>query len=391
MEISKVSCLPIYDRLFGPDAKSKDFTLLNSSEVDCKADVSQLPVDFAIESAPRTGLDVAKAIGAMALKMILFPWALYELTKYTVQRLIMAALYPGQSRIITFFLGLAIPAASSRGIDLERANVAKVLQNGGYVRHVVLEKNGVRYSGLMMGHHNTIHNGNWVIQATGNLEFIEHSAVGMAATYQGYGYNTLMINGPAMGRSQGHATPDSIADAQVVGIEFLETAVRARKLVLAGRSLGGAAIGQAILKHHFKKDVDYLVVRQMTFDRVSNICAEHVGILGRLARRLVEWTGLEMDSVAASRRLQELGIREVIVQASTRPLKAGTVPAEADFTGDGPIPASGSLGYHLVKEGVTDQKVFYCLPNADHMTHAAVEAAAADIRNLGNGRPKVVC
>jgi hypothetical protein len=146
-------------------------------------------------------------------------------------------------------------------------------------------------------------------------------------------------------------------------------------------------MGQAILQHDFKKDVDYLVVRQMTFDTSSNICGKVIGrIFPSLERRvaaLVKWAGVEMDSVAASRKLQQLGITEVVVQASSREVKPGTIPAVTDFKTDGPIIAEASLGYRLVKEGITDHKVFHCLPHADHMTDASISAAEKEIRALG--------
>jgi hypothetical protein len=171
-----------------------------------------------------------------------------------------------------------------------------------------------------------------------------------------------------------------MGEAQEIGISFLETALKGKKIVMAGLSLGGAAVGQAILKHHFKTNVKYLAVQQMTFDSASNISAEVLGRLKWAVKNVVIWSGCEMDTIAASRKLQELEIPEVIVQASR--FQVVGLPALEDFAGDGIITQKGSLGYRLVEEQVVEGKVFYCLPGADHMTLNSLTAAREEILAL---------
>ncbi|HEV3270374.1 MAG TPA: hypothetical protein VGZ69_07005 [Candidatus Rhabdochlamydia sp.] len=149
-----------------------------------------------------------------------------------------------------------------------------------------------------------------------------------------------MINGPCVGNSQGQATPKSMGDAQQVGISFLEKFVEAKNIVIAGRSLGGAAIGQAILQHEFKKDVNYLVVSQMSFDKASNICGKTISTLsprlGWFVEKLIQLVGCEMDAVAAAKKLQKLEIVQVVVQASNQEIPSGKLPRLEDFQADGP-------------------------------------------------------
>jgi hypothetical protein len=310
--------------------------------------------------------------------------AIDTLFSYIIQRRIMTELYPAQSRLKK---SDPFPQFKTEALNQARQQVTAHLAKQGYVvREVVLEKHGVRYSGLLIGHQETIDNGNWVLQATGNGEPIEHSAALFAHIYHQYRFNTLLINGPSVGKSQGKATPTTIGDAQEVGLCFLETALKAQKLVIAGRSLGGAAIGQAILQHTFKQDVKYLVIRQMTFDRVSNICSK---IVGQLFPRLegvvasvIEWVGCEMDSVAASKKLQELGIQEVIIQASRQEIAPGQLPTAQDFQTDGVILAEASLGYALVKANITKNKVFHCLKNTGHMDDSTILAAGPQLEQF---------
>jgi len=321
--------------------------------------------------------------GNVALKILFYSTTV----RYTLQRVVMMPLYPAQSRIIREFVARYYrnPFLKVQKLNNDRRQIVRS-SRGFICRDVVLEKDGVRYSGMLMGYRDTIRNGNWALQATGNAEPIENTIQKAAQIYHRYQYNTLMINGPSVGKSQGTATPSTMGDAQDVGISFLETALKAKKIVIAGRSLGGAAIGQAILKHHFKEDVKYLVVRQMTFDCTSNICAK---VMGQISPRL-EWgvakiiqsSGCEMDSVAASEKLQQLDIQEVIVQASHRVVPEKELPQLEDFKTDGPIIDTASLGYALIQKGITDKKVFRCLPDACHMTDDAISAPRKEIRSL---------
>lgn|GEM_PF-1311049 len=315
--------------------------------------------------------------------------------RYILQRIVMIPLYPLQSRIFRRFL----PGCDERQLNKVRKGIAEHNFGEWICRDVVLEKNGVRYSGFLVGHKKTINNGNWALQATGNSSPIEYWILNhyphqiylpeeyIATMYRSFSYNVLMINGPAIGKNQGQATPKSMGDAQQVGISFLETALKAKNIVIAGRSLGGAAIGQAILQHEFKKDVNYLAVSQMSFDSASNICGKTAGQISSclewIVEKLVQLVGCEMDSVAAAKKLQKLGIVQVVVQASHRAIPRGELPKPEDFQTDGPIQSKSSLGHALIEQKITDKKVFICLPNAEHNTDQAIRAAGNEIKKLG--------
>ncbi len=314
-------------------------------------------------------------------KSMLILWAAHSVIRYTSQRVIMLFLYPAQSRLIKKIF----PIFGRHSLDVCRQKITKDLREKGYiVRHVTLKKNGIVYSGILVCHESTLENGQWVLQATGNGEPVEHSIVDFAKTYHGFKLNTLVVNGPSVGRSQGQATPKTMGDAQRMGLLFLETALKAKYIVIAGRSLGGAAIGEAILQHSFKKEIRYLVVRQMTFDRVSNVSAKLIGSifskrLEGVIKKIIQWSGCEMDSIRVSKRLSSLGIKEVIVQASNKKIQRGKVPTTEDFYTDGPIHERASLARALIEEGVLENKAFICLARAPHMTPLAISACETEI------------
>ncbi len=357
MGVETVKHLPVYDG-FRPQSGVEMPELALSR----KEPISQMGVYFSIRD--KTWKETAKQIALLVLQIVIFPWGIYELARHVVQRLIMYHLYPAQSRIFKFFA----PFLNANFLDKSRACQALHLAGQGFiVRHVVLEKNGVRYSGLLMGHQKTLMNGKWVLQATGNAEPYERSASSYAEAYEGIGYNTLMINGPNVGRSEGHATSESMGEVQELGMWFLEHVIEAKTLVTVGRSLGGAAMGQMILRHNFKPDVRYLAVSLVTFDRASNIAAKFIGrrffpILERGVQKLVQWAGCEMDNVAASRRLQKLSIPEIIVQAGTP--QTQTSPNE--FTTDRVIPAKACLGGAVVRELGLANKRIIAIPALGH-------------------------
>ncbi|MFA6119129.1 MAG: hypothetical protein WCT85_03950 [Parachlamydiales bacterium] len=319
-------------------------------------------VDFSISTPSSVG--ALNKIRSILLKIIIFPYGIYCLLKFSIQRLIMLPLFPLQNY---FFKG----AFDRNANNIFTRNLTELKEEKFIVREVILQKNGVKYSGLLIGHENTIGNGKWVLQSTGNCEPIEHSCLDYAKIYHRRDANVLMINGPGACKSEGWADADTMGDAQEVGISFLETAIKAKEIVLAGRSLGGAAISSAILKHNFKRECRYTVLRQMTFDRISNICSEIAGCRS-LVEFLVKWTDLEIDSVEASKKLQRENIYEVIVQSAKN----------RDFTFDGVIPKKASLGYALAKENVTENKKFLAINDPNGVRHndfRSIEISAEEI------------
>ena len=178
-------------------------------------------VDFSVSGPVES---TAKKVGEVALKIILFPWGVYCATRWAVQRLIMIPLYPAQSSLVKLF----IPQINNKilniqfrtaALDVKRVKMAEHLSKKGLIiRHVCLEKNGAKLSGLIIAHPDHIQNGKWVLQACGNIQPIEQGTDLVAECYHKEKYNVLLVNNPGVGRSEGTATPDTIGDAQEMGI-----------------------------------------------------------------------------------------------------------------------------------------------------------------------------
>ncbi|HSX10132.1 MAG TPA: hypothetical protein VLF94_00225 [Chlamydiales bacterium] len=347
----------LYSQLFW-EPGTKDWELFRSKpdEIVCAK-----RIDFAAREPQES---TARKVALLALKIILLPWGLYCGTRWLLQRLIMTKVFPIQSTILKFF----IPELTTKALDAQRLKMAEELSKKGFVvRHVCFDHNGTKLSGMAVIHPDHALNGKWVLQACGNFQPIEHYTDVMVEHYHKQNFNVLFINGPGAGRSEGMATPETIGAAQELGISFLETAVKAKKIALAGYSLGGAAMGLAILKHKFKKpsEVEYGAMRIMSFDRVSTVCRHryreviNIESIKHLIKPLVEWAGCEMDSVEASKKLQKLNIPEVIIQRTDD---------ASEFDSDGVIPKEATLGLCLHQEGIVDKtKTFIRLPGVGHL------------------------
>lgn len=327
------SYLPVYDECFSPGLKPN--AILD------KLQKAKLGPDFKI-IAPKPA---APFLGWLASPILFF-------------------LYPAQSSFAKRCFAKLHPSHLDKIRKMDQLEVEN--QGTHYTREVAIEKNGVCYRGLMMGRKDCIANGKWILQAMGRDCPIERAARKCRSVYSEAGFNVLMINGPSIGRSQGVATPRTLGEAQEAGLCFLESALKAKQIAIAGHSMGGAVIGQAILQHQFKDSVKYLVVRQSAFDRVSNAVNDYVLCFKDVAKKMILANALEMDNVAVSKKLQRLGIHEIIIQTGNREIEPGTIPLLEDFASDGVIGAKSSLGYRLVKEGIIRHKTFVCIPGLNH-------------------------
>lgn len=281
---------------------------------------------------------------------------LYCPVQLLTQRLLMSQYYPAQS----IWHRWADPTFQVKNLNLEREKAILELRSQGFlVEHKLLSKNNLQFSALIISRPSSIQNGKWIIQATGNNMPIEPYVTSYAKMYNppssDHQYNLVMINGPGVGLSEGFATPKTMGIAQLAGIEYVES-LNPKKLILSGFSLGGAAMGQAILNHKFKPNIEYLVISQMTFDKASNVGTKTIQVKNRFLKSflhsVVQWTGCEMNTLAASKKLQSLKIPEILIHTGKK------IGGKMEFIHDRTIPAKATLGYKLQKENITKYKSF---------------------------------
>lgn len=238
---------------------------------------------------------------------------------------------------------IAYPAtlrSYSDRFDGRRELAFKNLSELGFLaRRLTINKSGIDYDAFAI---QAKKDHPWVIIADGNTGIGEESIEALTNAFNQMEFNILYVNGPAVGRSSGFPTSYSIAAGQEAGLQFLEEVVQTKKILLYGYSMGGGAQAEAILSHAFKKDVEYMVWSDRTFDLLSNAAS---AIVTRLAKPLFFILGIELNGIAAAKRLEKFKIKHIVAQNffSRENLQQGT---------DHIIPNSVSLAYGISKAGL---------------------------------------
>ena len=232
-----------------------------------------------------------------------------------------------------------------------------------------MNKSGFSYGAFAYEHEDLKGNGQWAVVAGGNNEVGEFTSDVAARKFKVLGFNVLYVNGPGIGRSSGFPTSYSIGAGQETGLQLLENGIKAKKILHYGMSLGGGAQEEAILSHEFKtEEIDYLVWTDRSFDKLSNI-ASSLGTT--LAKPIFFLLGIELNGIAAARKLEQLGITHIVTQNSEIIDPDGVLPLDKEFTDMGSdfvIPNAVSLYVGLKQAGFQDPDLLKCYggPQVSH-------------------------
>lgn len=269
-------------------------------------------------------------------------------------------------KIAAAALGFAVyPAALSSLFAQTRDSIEQhgqeeitLLQQQFLVKKIALYKSGTRYEAFLMAHPSTMANGNWIINALGNVASMEYFLSKLAHENYTHGCNTLAVNGPSVSGSGGWPTRFQMGAGLEAGLSFLEKEVKAKHIIMRGFSMGSGMMGEAILQHDFSKGpnkIRYLCISEMGFGSLLNIVK---ALIGSIVQPIFTLLGVELDGLAAARKLSVLGIRQIVVQHHS-----------ADGMGtDGIIPDQASLAYALRQDLTMTHKLFLeseCLQHND--------------------------
>lgn len=318
---------------------------------DVGIDLNSYEVDFSLTSP---AIDLSRNEQARG-----FVQRVKELTLYCGTRFAMTALYPIQSTL----LSLMIKEYSAIWLDqFRKSSLERLVNKGHLVARVILEKNGIKHDALVVTTAAGLQSRKWILQVVGRTASIETSILDIARYYfKDANYSLFMINGPSVGRSKGQATLDSLADAQELGLCYLENRVKATHIAIVGHSFGGSLLSRVVCNHVFKPHIQYVVVRQMSFARLVDIAKIFTGSIwcGLILERL----GMDIDAAESSNFLEEQGIHEYILQAT----KCSKQPIDqSDFITDQVIPAEATLGVALVQKKAWNHKTFIGLGPVGH-------------------------
>jgi hypothetical protein len=135
---------------------------------------------------------------------------------------------------------------------------------------------------------------------------------------------------------------------------LLEKEVKATHIILKGLSLGGGMMSEAVLQHDFTEGLQdgrkYLAVSDRSFSSLS----EAAGALTiRAVKPIFYLTGTELDGLGAARKLDELAIKQIVIQNEGSPNETDKV-----------IPNSAGMAAPLKND--SKHKIFILSPEIAH-------------------------
>ncbi|MEX1012122.1 MAG: hypothetical protein WD595_06580 [Waddliaceae bacterium] len=249
------------------------------------------------------------------------------------------ALAPAARKVISTALGYfsypaswtSFPGSSGKHLKNIGEFYLSSLRDEGYtIKKVSLLKSGTRYDAVLIGHKTTIQNGKWTIHALGGRDAIETSFIPISKRDYQNGCNTMLINGPSVCGSGGCPTRYQMGAGFEAGLQFLETCFKATHIAMHGFSLGGGMMSEAILQHQFAEDIQYLFIADRTFKTLSDFASVTIG---KFAKPIFLAAGMELDCIAASKKLEGLKITQIVLQHKSEDAKGtdGMIPDIASF------------------------------------------------------------
>lgn len=272
--------------------------------------------------------------------------SLYAISSRAIRRALPALSYASHlvlalavRKIVSTIIGYVVyPATlwlSKDELANDETQATQALTSQGFItQKITLYKSGVVYDATIIGHKDTLANGKWVMYALGNFMAMEQVMIDASAKSQLSGANTLLVNGPAVGRSKGFPTRYQKSAGFEAGLQFLEKEVKATHIAFKGISLGGGMMLEAVLAHEFDPNIRYLGISDRTFSSLSDIAA---AILGCLITPVFYLSGTQLDSVSGAEKLKQLNIEHIIIQHTS----------EQHQENDGVIPDRASLASKL--------------------------------------------
>lgn len=204
-----------------------------------------------------------------------------------------------------------------------------------YKRITVLV-DGLFVDAAIMGRASTLNNKKWVLASIGRTQTYEK--VMTDKTFQSFlkdiNSNVILFNYPNIGASKGTRNTKNMVAAYKGILEFLEDdkkGIGAKKIIGYGYSMGGGVQGEALKTHNFKQDIQYLFIKDRTFSNLRKIFKSYSkGILNDFGSHF----GWSLDSLESSKRLEQLKIPEIIIQATdegNNPISDGVISKNASL------------------------------------------------------------
>lgn len=225
--------------------------------------------------------------------------------------------------------------------DKENIQIENLKRRNFIVQKRTLYKSGIEYEALLVGDPQKTKK--WTLQALGNMMAVEDNIENFACENYSKGSScTMFVKPSSEGLRGAYPTRFQLGAGLEAGMQLLEKQFNPTHILLDGFSIGGGTLSEAILNHDFKtgkeNGIQYLAISRVTFDSLANMA----GKITCIAKLLCFLCGMDLDGVAAARKLSKEGIEQIVIQHKS--------PYEGDS--DGVIPDDASLAQALHEEGL---------------------------------------
>ncbi len=194
----------------------------------------------------------------------------------------------------------------------------------------------------------------WVLYSHGNSELYEDQLTGgiheIQRVLQVTKSHGIVFNSPGIGNSSGSISRSGMKKAYQAALQFLEdqeNGAKARQIIGYGYSIGAGVQAEAIKKHQFQQNIDYVFIKSKTFSTLKKAAAGLVSnkCIGMLLSLLVRITGWNIDTIKSSKMLS---VPEIILQ--TGRLECQEINNTDAIIDDGIISKNAALATSILKK-----------------------------------------
>ncbi|MGR3951880.1 MAG: hypothetical protein QRY74_03075 [Chlamydia sp.] len=221
---------------------------------------------------------------------------------------------------------------------------------------ITLKVDGYAIDAMIIKNENQADNkiGRWVLYSHGNSQLYEDQLNGEIYEIQRILEVTkshgIVFNSPGIGNSSGSISRSGMKKAYQAALQFLEdqeNGAKAKQIIGYGYSIGAGVQAEAIKKHQFQQNIDYVFIKSKAFSTLKKAAAGLVSnkFIGMLLSLLVRITGWNIDTIKSSKMLS---VPEIILQ--TGKYKCQKINDTDSIINDGIISKNAALATSILKK-----------------------------------------
>jgi hypothetical protein len=320
-----------------------NFPSLSSSRLQLKC-AEGLPADVIYPTCKEETWQRCQRYALILLKVIIFPWGIYEISCFVLQRLLMIPLYPVQSNFLSLFLPIyrkshfedlreashsIASTSTSSNVDPSNLRTRRMSRQFSYAqgnkkkmtedticRHMIFQSpSGYRLSGFWYANPETFQKKEVVIYAPPNGNPMELTSPYIANQSQEVRKMYLSVNSPGVAASEGRAHPKTMRESPEVAYAFAKL-MGFKKITFIGHSMGCVSLAEMFNKMISSQqgpddDMEITVIWEVGFSSISEVVRGFIhdhfsSYLSWLGPFLIRRAGLQSSVFEAVEQIDQL-------------------------------------------------------------------------------------